>query len=170
MLATDGYPQAAARIGAVQGLFVATAFAAGIAVVPRVLAVLGLCFLAFASLYAAPTYIVPFLDDVTGISGALISVFLLAYGVATAVGSFSGGRFADQNAARTLLVATTGSAVSLLALYLVASIPLLVALVLLAWGRFAFGMAPSLQYRVVSLAGPGGGARLRATPTSHQSS
>ncbi len=123
---------------------------------PRVLAVLALTFLMFSSLYAALTYIVPFLQTVTGISGGLISVFLLAYGVATAVGSFGGGRFADTNAARTLIVGTTGVAVCLLALYLVGTIAVPVALVLLASGGFAMGMAPSLQYRVVSLAGPGG--------------
>lgn len=123
---------------------------------PRVLAVLALNFLVFASLFAALTYIVPFLQSVTGISGALISVFLLAYGVATAVGSFGGGRFADQNAARTLTVATIGVTASLLVLYLVGAIALLVALALLALGLFALGMGPSLQYRVISLAGPGG--------------
>jgi DHA1 family inner membrane transport protein len=123
---------------------------------PRVLAVLVLNLLVFASLYAALTYIVPFLEDVTGISGALISAFLLAYGVATAVGSFAGGRFADLNAARTLLVATIGAALSLLALYLVGAFAFGVALVLVAWGLFAVGMVPALQYRVVSLAGPGG--------------
>jgi DHA1 family inner membrane transport protein len=123
---------------------------------PRVLAVLFLTVLVFASLYAALTYIVPFLEGVTGISGHVVSVFLLAYGVATAVGSFAGGRFADQNAARTVLVATAGVVVCLLALYLAGSIAFVVALVLLAWGLFALGMVPSLQYRVVSLAGPGG--------------
>jgi DHA1 family inner membrane transport protein len=132
---------------------------------PRVLALLFLNFLVFASLYAALTYIVPFLQSVTGISGALTSVFLLAYGVATAVGSFAGGRFADDNAARTLIVATTGVAVSLLALYLVGAVAFLVALALLAWGMFAFGMVPSLQYRVVSLAGPGG-ALAQSLPAS----
>jgi MFS transporter, DHA1 family, inner membrane transport protein len=123
---------------------------------PRVLAVLGLNFLVFAGLYATLTYIVPFLEDVTGISGALISVFLLAYGAATAVGSFGGGRFADANASRTLIVASAGAAVSLLALYLVGAYAVPVAVVLMAWGVFAFGIVPSLQYRVVSLAGPGG--------------
>jgi DHA1 family inner membrane transport protein len=122
---------------------------------PRVLAMLLLNCMVFASLYAALTYIVPFLESVTGVSGALLSVFLLAYGVATAVGSFGGGRFADKNAAHTLVVATAGVAVCLLALYLVGTVPFLVALVLLAWGLFAFGMVPSLQYRVISLAGPG---------------
>ncbi|WP_067482496.1 MFS transporter [Actinomadura hibisca] len=123
---------------------------------PRVLALLLLNFLVFASSYAALTYIVPFLESVTGISGALVSVFLLAYGAATAVGSLGGGRFADADAARTLVVATIGTAVCLLALLLVGGIAFLVALVLLLWGVFAFGMVPSLQYRVVSLAGPGG--------------
>jgi MFS transporter, DHA1 family, inner membrane transport protein len=123
---------------------------------PRVLGVLALTVLVFASVYAALTYIVPFLQTVTGISGGLISVFLLAYGVATAVGSFGGGRFADLDAARTLVVATIGVAVCLLALFLVGTSAVPVALVLLASGLFAMGMAPSLQYRVVSLAGPGG--------------
>jgi DHA1 family inner membrane transport protein len=123
---------------------------------PRVLAVLFLGFLVFASVFSALTYLVPFLIGVTGISGALISVFLLAYGVATAVGSFVGGRFADRNAARTLVVATVGVAAALLTLLLVGTIPFLVVLAVLAWGLFAMGLAPSLQYRVISLAGPGG--------------
>jgi DHA1 family inner membrane transport protein len=122
---------------------------------PRVLAVLGLTFLVFASIYAMLTYIVPFLQTVTGISGGLISVFLLAYGVAAAVGSSGGGRFADTDATRTLIVASTGVALSLLTLYFVGPIAVLVGLALLASGVFAMGMAPALQYRVVHLAGPG---------------
>jgi DHA1 family inner membrane transport protein len=123
---------------------------------PRVLAVLFLNFIVFATTFAALTYIVPFLQSVTGISGAVLSVFLLAYGVATAVGSFSGGRFADRNASRTLIIGSVGIAVSLLALYVVGSIPWLVALVLLGWGLSAYVIVPSLQVRVISLAGPGG--------------
>jgi MFS transporter, DHA1 family, inner membrane transport protein len=122
---------------------------------PRVLAALGLNFLVFAALFAALTYLVPFLQAVTGISGGMIGVFLLAYGVATAVGSFGGGRFADQNAARTLIVATIGVAASLLALTVVGTVAFLVVLALAALGLFGMGMAASLQYRVVSLAGPG---------------
>ncbi|MFC0622531.1 MFS transporter [Kribbella deserti] len=132
---------------------------------PRVLAVLGLTLLIYAALYAALTYLVPFLHGVTGVSGALISVFLLAYGVATAAGSFSGGRFADANAARTLIVGTTGVAVSLLALYLLGSVAALAALGLLALGLFVGVMTPSLQYRVMSLAGPGG-ALAQSLPAS----
>jgi DHA1 family inner membrane transport protein len=123
---------------------------------PRVLAVLALNLVVFTSLYTALTYIVPFLQDVTGITGTLVSVFLFAYGLANAVGSFSGGRFADRNAALTLIVGTTGTAAALLVLYLGGSNAVLVASMMLVWGLFAFIMVPSLQLRVVSLAGPGG--------------
>lgn len=41
-------------------------------------------------------------------------------------------------------------------LHLVGEIAVLVALALPAVGFFAMGMVPSMQYRVVSLAGPGG--------------
>jgi DHA1 family inner membrane transport protein len=123
---------------------------------PRVLAVLALSFLVFAALFAALTYVVPFLQSVTGVSGALISVFLLAYGVATAVGALAGGRFADQDAALALNVGTVGVAASLLALSLFGTSAVVVALALFSLGLFGFGTGPSLQYRVVELAGPGG--------------
>jgi DHA1 family inner membrane transport protein len=122
------------------------------ALAPRVLAVLGLAFLLFAGQYAALTYIAPFLQRVTGISGGLISVFLLAYGAATAVGVFGGGRFADKVASRTLIVANAALVAALGALYLIGAVPVLVAAALILWGLFGMGLVPSLQYRVVSLA------------------
>jgi DHA1 family inner membrane transport protein len=57
-------------------------------------------FLVFAAIQSALTYLVPFLGEVTGVWGAAVSPFLLAYGVATAVGSYAGGRFADTSAPR----------------------------------------------------------------------
>ena len=111
--------------------------------------------LVFGSTFAALTYIVPFLKEVTGVSDALISVFLLAYGAATAVGSFGGGRLADWNARRTLTMGTVGGAGSLAALYFFGANPFLVAVLLVALGVFSMGLGPSLQYRVVALAGPG---------------
>ncbi|WP_367127477.1 MFS transporter [Saccharothrix sp. HUAS TT1] len=123
---------------------------------PRVLAVLFLNFIVFSATFAALTYIVPFLQNVTGISGAWLSAFLLAYGVATAIGSFRGGKFADWNASRTLIIGSIGLAASLLLLYFVGTVAWLVALALLAWGLFFYSMVPSLQVRVISLAGPGG--------------
>jgi DHA1 family inner membrane transport protein len=123
---------------------------------PRVLAVLFLNFIVFSATFAALTYLVPLLQGVTGISGAMLSVFLLAYGVATAIGSVRGGKSADWNAGRTLIIGSVGLALSLLLLSLVGSIAWLVVLVLIAWGLSFYSMVPSLQVRVITLAGPGG--------------
>lgn len=125
------------------------------ALAPRVLALLGLAFLVFAGQYATFTYITPFLEEVTGISGGLISAFLLAYGVATAIGVFGGGRFAAEAAGRTLIVSVAVVIVALGVLYLVGANPILVAVTLVVWGVFGLGLVPSLQFRIVSLAGPG---------------
>ena len=121
----------------------------------RVLALLGLFFLVFTANSAVLTYLVPFLHQVTGVSGSLVSVFLFAYGAATLAGSVGGGRLADGCAARTLVVGTCGLAGALLVLWAVASSALLVLPALVVWGLIAFGMTPSVQLRVVTLAGPG---------------
>lgn len=97
----------------------------------------------------------PFLEQVTGVSAAGVSAFLLAYGVATTVGSFGGGRFADANASRSLIVGTMGVTASLVAMRLFGGNMLLAAVAVLGLGLFAMGIAPSMQHRVVSLAGPG---------------
>ncbi len=122
---------------------------------PRVLAVLGLCFLIFTAVQSVLTYLVPFLTRVTGVSAAGVSVFLLVYGVATTVGSMGGGRFADANASRSLVIGTVGLTASLVAMNLFGANAPLAAVCVLAMGLFAMGMAPSMQHRVVTLAGPG---------------
>jgi len=123
---------------------------------PRVVAVLFLNLIVFSAIFAALTYLVPFLQNVTGVSGAMLSVFLLAYGAATAAGSFFGGGLADRNAGRTLIFGSIGIAVCLLVLYLVGSIAWLVPFALLALGLSFYSIVPSLQVRVLTLAGPGG--------------
>ncbi|MFC4630700.1 MFS transporter [Promicromonospora alba] len=122
---------------------------------PRVLALLAVCFLVFAASCAAWSYVVPFLEEVTGVSGAMVGVYLMIYGAATAAGAYAGGRLADWNAARALVLGLTGLTLSLAALWFLGSSPVMVALILALLGVCTMGMAPSLQHRVVSLAGPG---------------
>ena len=122
---------------------------------PRVLAILALCMLIFAAIQSSLTYLVPFLNQVTGVSGTVVSAFLLTYGVATTIGSFSGGGFADANASRSLIVGTIGVTAALVTMHLFGGNALLVALAVLGLGLFGMGSAPSMQHRVVSLAGPG---------------
>lgn len=122
---------------------------------PRVLALLVVCFLVFAASCAAWSYVVPFLEEVTAVSGAMVGVYLMIYGAATAAGAYVGGRLADWNAARALVLGLTGLTLSLVALWFLGASPVMVALILALLGLCTMGMAPSLQHRVVSLAGPG---------------
>jgi DHA1 family inner membrane transport protein len=125
------------------------------ALAPKVLAALAVGLLMFAGIQSALTYLVPFLDRVTGVSGAPVSGFLMLYGCATAVASYLGGRFADADAARALVVGALGVAGSLVLLRLGGASAPLAALAVLGMGVFGMGAAPSLQHRVVALAGEG---------------
>jgi DHA1 family inner membrane transport protein len=122
---------------------------------PRVLAVLGTGLLILAGQYAVLTYITPFLQERTGVSSGAVSAFLLVFGVATAVGVFAGGWAADRSATRTLVLGNAALVVALGLLHVVGAVPALVAVVLVVWGVVGMGLVPSLQYRVLELAGPG---------------
>lgn len=121
-----------------------------------VLGVLAVAFLMFTGIQSALTYLVPYLGEVTGLSGSVVSAFLLTYGIATAVGSSVGGRFADGDAATALVVGTAGVTVSLIALRVFGAHPVAAGIAVLGIGLCGMGIAPSLQHRVVGLAGPGG--------------
>jgi DHA1 family inner membrane transport protein len=143
-------PQVAGRGGGGMGAQARAAFA------PRVLAMLAVGFVLLGAQFTAFTYLTPFLDSVTGISGGLVSVFLLSFGIAAAAGTLLGGRAADHSASTSLLIANTLLVGALGTLYLVGATPVLVALALAAWGLVGFGLVPSLQLRVIDLAGSGG--------------
>ncbi|MEO7269896.1 MAG: MFS transporter, partial [Knoellia sp.] len=126
------------------------------AMAPRVLVLLGLCAVIFVAIQSVLTYVVPFLDEITHVRGSVVSAFLLAYGVATTVGSSVGGRFADANAARALVVGSAGLLGSIGLMAALGTSPVFVAVGILGMGLFGMWMAPSLQHRVVTLAGAGG--------------
>ncbi|MFI6652217.1 MFS transporter [Streptomyces sp. NPDC050529] len=125
------------------------------ALAPRVLAVLGVGFLLMGGQFAAFTYITLFLEQVTGVSGPVVSAFLLAFGAATAAGAFAGGRAADRAPATTVAAAAAVLVCALGALYLFGQSAPLAAVALAVWGLAGFGFVPSLQYLVIHLAGPG---------------
>ena len=135
------------------------------ALAPRVLAMLALSLTLFAAPGAVMGYLMPLLEHVTGVSGPLASTILVAYGVANVAGSFLGGRLADANAARALVLVTLGLVASSAVLYLARSQPLLAVVAILAWAVSASSAPPSVQYRAVSLAGPGG-ALVASLPAS----
>ncbi|MPZ93457.1 MAG: MFS transporter [Propionibacteriales bacterium] len=122
---------------------------------PRVLAVLGVGLLVMGGQFAALTYLAVYLSEVTHVSGGTVSWFLLAYGTANAIGTFAGGWAADRSASRTIVIASGVLVAALVVLFVAGANPVVTLLVLVVWGLVGFGLVPSLQYRVTSLAGPG---------------
>ncbi|WP_052441721.1 MFS transporter, partial [Streptacidiphilus anmyonensis] len=122
---------------------------------PRVLALLGVGFLLMGGQFAALTYLTPLLSGVTGVSDGTVDAVLLVYGLATAVGTFVGGRVADRAAATALVAADAALIVAIGTVRLTASHPLPVTIATALWGLVGFGLVPSLQHRVTLLAGPG---------------
>lgn len=126
------------------------------ALTPGVLATLAIGLAVFAGIQAALTYLVPFLRTVTGVSAQGVTLYLLAYGAATALASGAGGRFADGNAALALIVGALGVAGCLVMLALGGALPVVAALGVVGAGVFGMGLAPALQHRTIALAGPAG--------------
>ncbi|GAA2275867.1 MFS transporter [Glycomyces scopariae] len=125
------------------------------ALAPSVLAVLAVGVLLFAGVSATLTYLVPFLEGTAGISGPWIGACLMGYGIAAAVGSLGGGRFADTGAARALAVGAVGVAAALVAMVLWGANPLAAVLAVLALAMCSAGVTSPWQHRVEHLAGPG---------------
>ena len=123
---------------------------------PRVLGTLGVGLLLLGGQFTVFTYLAVYLEDTTGVSGGLVSVFLLVYGIASAVGIAVGGRLADMNPTRTLLAANAVLVLALGALYLFGGSAVLTAILLAVWGLAGFGLVPSFQLRTIGLAGAGG--------------
>jgi len=131
---------------------------------PRVLAMLGVALLVIGGQFSAFTYMAPYLKEVTGASAESIGLYLLLYGAAGAAGMFAGGKYADQNSIRTLIIVNVMLLPTLATLYWFGSVPLVAAAALAVWGFLSFALVPSLQLRVVSLARCG--ADLAATLTA----
>ncbi|MFG2781236.1 MFS transporter [Streptomyces prunicolor] len=112
--------------------------------------------LLFCGQFTVFTLLGTYLQRVTGVSGGEVGAFLLVFGAAGSVGTLLGGRFADRDAGRTLMVAGVVLTLTLALLFPAGHHPLTAAAALAVFGLFGFGLAPALQLRTIELAGPGG--------------
>jgi DHA1 family inner membrane transport protein len=111
--------------------------------------------LAMAAGFSVLTYIYPVLSRAGGYRGAMVSVALLVFGVASVGGSTLGGRLTDRFGALPVVVA--GLAALTLAMLAVtattawsAGWPVLIALA--AWGLGGWTFPPAQQHRLIALA------------------
>lgn len=127
---------------------------AGPALPGLVAVVLVVSMLETASALMVQTYSSPLLTDLGGLTGALLSAVLLAYGVAGVAGNVVGGRLADRfGAARSIVLALGTSVVALLLLTPATATAWTALGVFALWGFAAWAMNSPLQNVLLTLAG-----------------
>ncbi|MFE9539663.1 MFS transporter [Streptomyces sp. NPDC006691] len=118
---------------------------------PRVLVVLGITLAASLGVFTVYTYVAPLLADTVGAHGTGLSLLLFGYGIGGAIGNVVGGVAADRYGYRLpLLVAVSGSVISLSLLSVVHSTAL-VAVLLFTWGVSSWAFNPPVQRRLIEL-------------------
>ncbi|ADV66001.1 MFS transporter [Deinococcus maricopensis] len=125
---------------------------ANVLIHPRLLLVFAMTALGYGGTFVTFTYLGSVLEHLTGFSADMVSVLLLVYGVAIALGNVLGGRVADRHPVRALTALFLAQAAVLLAFTFTAphAVPAVITLFLM--GALAFANVPGLQVYVVQLA------------------
>ncbi|MFD2672128.1 MFS transporter [Marinicrinis sediminis] len=118
----------------------------------RLLLAFAITALGYGGTFVAFTYLTPLLEDVTGFSSRWVSIILLLYGIAVAVGNVIGGKASNRNPLRALFWMFVFQAVILVMLTFAAPFKFVGLLVIFLMGAFAFMNVPGLQLLVVNLA------------------
>ncbi len=106
-----------------------------------------------AAMFTVFTYIAPILQHATHVGPTLVTVALVVYGVGLTIGNALGGKFADKALKPTLIVVLTSlTGLLLLFAWTMAWTWPAIATVF-AWGVATFALVPSLQSRIMRLAG-----------------
>jgi MFS transporter, DHA1 family, inner membrane transport protein len=108
--------------------------------------------LGYGGTFVAFTYLTPILQDITGFSPKVVSVILLVYGIAVAIGNSIGGKAADKNPLKALLWMFIVQAIILVVLTFTAPFKIMGLITIFLLGMFAFMNVPGLQVLVVKLA------------------
>ncbi|TMV58002.1 MFS transporter, partial [Thioclava sp. BHET1] len=118
----------------------------------RLLLVYAMTALGYGGTFVAFTFLVPILERITGFSSNAVSLILVLYGLAIAAGNLAGGRIANRNPARALMVLFAAQALVLVLFAASAASPIVALVILAAMGFLSFANVPGLQLYVVELA------------------
>lgn len=108
--------------------------------------------LGYGGTFVAFTYLTPILQDITGFTPKVVSIILLVYGIAVAIGNSIGGKAANKNPLKALLWMFIVQAIILIVLTFTAPFKIVGVLTIFLLGMFAFMNVPGLQVLVVKLA------------------
>ncbi|PKA39993.1 MFS sugar transporter [Rhizobium sullae] len=118
----------------------------------RLLIVFAMTALGYGGTFVAFTFLAPILQEITGFSEQSVSLILVLYGIAIAIGNIAGGKIANHNPVKALIGLFVLQAVVLVILAFTAVSPVLAIITLAALGFLQFGNVPGLQLYVVQLA------------------
>lgn len=105
--------------------------------------------------FAAFSYFVPVLVDVTGFSMLVVPFILMAFGFSNIIGNMITGRLAHNHSLKIMLIGLTVLSISLLAFALFAEYKTIAIIAIILIGLSGVPMNPAMMARVVSVAHPG---------------
>ena len=118
----------------------------------RLLLVFAMTALGYGGTFVTFTYLASILEQVTGFQASSVSLILVLYGLAIAIGNIAGGRIADRNPVKALTVLFALQAMVLVLFSFTALSPVWTLATLAALGFLSFANVPGLQLYVVQLA------------------
>ena len=119
---------------------------------PQVWFSIAVTVLGYGGMFGGFTYIAFTLTEVSGFSAAAVPWLLVLFGVGLFAGNLLGGRAADRDLLRTLLVVLAALTAVLAGFALTASSPALTVVALVLMGGVGFATVPGLQMRVMHYA------------------
>lgn len=108
--------------------------------------------LGYGGMFGAFTYIAYTLTEVSGFASTTVPWLLILFGVGLLVGNIVGGKAADRNLDRTLIIVIAALTVVLVAFAATAHSPIATIIALVLMGGFGFATVPGLQMRVMRYA------------------
>ncbi|XLP21469.1 MFS transporter [Bacillus toyonensis] len=118
----------------------------------RLLLVFIITALGYGGTFVTFTYLSPLLREVTGFEASTVTIILLVYGIAIAIGNMVGGKLSNYNPIRALFYMFLIQAIILFVLTFTAPFKVAGLITIIFMGLFAFMNVPGLQVYVVILA------------------
>lgn len=118
----------------------------------RLLLVFVITALGYGGTFVSFTYLSPLLQEITGFHANTVSIILLVYGVAIAIGNIIGGKLSNHNPVKALFYMFMIQTLVLFALTFTAPFKITGLITIIFMGLFAFMNVPGLQLYVVQLA------------------
>jgi DHA1 family inner membrane transport protein len=118
----------------------------------RLLIVFAMTALGYGGTFVTFTFLSPLLQEITGFAESTVSLVLVLYGAAIALGNVVGGKVANRDPVKALVVLFALQALVLVLFTFTAPSPVLALVTLAALGFLSFANVPGLQLYVVDMA------------------